>query len=362
MEDVYEWLMFVYAMLRIIANIWVASYMIYLFVKNLKEPYIDAIKLLQTSFVFLWFFSDIITILISIFDSNLLDNPIVTTLVILTDPYMFWYGFNQFAWLILIQHLITYRKFAQDKSYSEWRKSIRSKEIKLFTSSIIILSILMIIQICLYIMKTTLSEYNDLIKKIINIEGLIVNISFTIIEYTLYLKVTKTLEMWLNSYYKENKKSLRCRMLLNIWYFSIFNVLFIVNLLTPNSVNLMVTFNIVPPYKGALNIVYIFGILLTDIPVIIYAWINAKNIKFRDWIIIVMEGHRILKNFHGCSIFIWRNRLFKSKPNSTNIQEVEDDNSFSVSFNAGFEKDYDENSEYQRNYKLKFSINSEASK
>ena len=193
--------------------------------------------------------------------------------------------------------------------------------------------------------------------KLINIEGLILTISFTVSEYIIYLKVSKTLETWLHSYYTENKKYLRYRMLLNVWYFSIFSMLFIVNISTPSSVSLMVTFDITPPYKDAANIVYIFGILLTDIPSVIYAWINAKHIKFREWIIVVMEGHRIIKRFNGCSIFIKNLKTHKEENQHTDTSNDIDELLNSESFSADFPKDYDEDSGYQRAYKQKFVLN-----
>ena len=188
LENFYDWMMFVYGILRIVANSWVSYYALRLFIKNLREPYVDIIELLQTSFVFIWFFSDVITILISIFDNNLLNNPIVTVFVLITDPYMFWYGLNQFAWFILIQHLATYRMMADGKTYSECRKIIKSKEVKLFISMIIILTCLMLIQIFLYTLKTTNTIIDqDLAKKLVDLEGIAVTITFTISEYILYI-------------------------------------------------------------------------------------------------------------------------------------------------------------------------------
>ena len=257
LDNTYSWIMFVYAMIRIIANIWVSSYMIYLFVYNIRDYFVDILKLLQVTFTFFWFFSDIITILMAIFWPDLLNDPIVTVLVIITDPYIFLYGLNQFAWLILIQHLTIYRQMAEGKAYSEWKKIVRKKELFLFITVMIILTSLVLIQIGLYTIKSLQVKDDRLIKMIINIEGLSVNIGFTIIEFLLYRKVSKTLENWLHTYFIENKRNIKFRMILNIWYFSIFSLLFVVNIATPSSVNLMVTFNIVPPYVGAFNIVYI---------------------------------------------------------------------------------------------------------
>ena len=192
-ENAYEWMMFVYAILRIIANSLVASYMIHLFVKNLREQFVDIIKLLQTTFVFVWFFSDVLTILISIFNNSLLSNPIVTVFVLITDPYMFWYGLNQFAWLVLILHLSTYQMMIEGKSYSEWRNIIKRSEFKLFILMTIMLTLLLLVQILLYTLKTTKVIDQDFAKMIINIEGLIITFSFTLSEYILYIKVTSTL-------------------------------------------------------------------------------------------------------------------------------------------------------------------------
>ena len=80
---------------------------------------------------------------------------------------------------------------AEGKSYSEWRKIIRNKEIKLFILVTAILSTLMIVQIILYTLKTTKTIDEDFAKKLINIEGLFVSTSFAVSEYILYIKLIK---------------------------------------------------------------------------------------------------------------------------------------------------------------------------
>ena len=105
------------------------------------------------------------------------------------------------------------------------------------------------------------------------------------------------------------------------------------------------------------KITLIIGILLTDIPLVIYAWINTKYIKFKDWITTVLDGYRILRYFIGWSIFIRNFRSPKRSKLTPNNQEDEEDYSYSESFNVGIAKDYDETSEFMRNYKQKYAIN-----
>ena len=358
MTNFYDWMFLTYGMLRIVSDISATIYVVRLLVKNAKEQYVDVIKILQTSFVSLWFISDIFTILIPIFDSNLLDNSIVTVITIITDPFVLWYGLNQFAWLILVQHLVTYRKLAKGENYLKIRKIIKKKEIKLFISVMLFLTFLISIQITLHLLKTTNAIDQDLAKNIINFQGIILNIFFAISEYFLYLKTSKTLEKCLNFYYIKNKKKMRNRMLLNIWYFSIFSVLFILNILVPSNANLMISYNVNPPYDNALNIIFMLLILLTDIALFVYGWFNAKHLKFKDWLIIVMEGYRILHHFNGWSIFIIKWRYIKIENNQTDIVEEDNSSSLDESFNWNFVKDYDEDSGYQRAFKNKYILNS----
>ena len=358
MTNFYDWMFLTYGMLRIVSDILATIYVVRLLLKNVKEQYVDVIKILQTSLVSIWFISDIFTILIPIFDSNLLDNSIVTVITIITDPFVFWYGLNQFSWLILVQHLVTYRKLAEGENYLEIRKIIKKKEIKLFILVMLFLAFLMSIQIALHLLKTTNSIDQDLAKKIINFQGIILNISFAISELFLYLKTSKTLEKCLNFYYIKNKKKMRNRILLNVLYFSIFSVLIIINILVPSNANLMISYNVNPPYDNALNIVFILLVLLTDISVFVYGWFNAKHLKFKDWLIIVMEGYRILHHFNGCSIFIIKWRDIKIENNQTDIVEEDYNSSLYKSFNWNFVKDYDEDSRYQRVFKKKYILNS----
>ena len=67
------------------------------------------------------------------------------------------------------------------------------------------------------------------------------------------------------------------------------------------------------------KILYLLGWILTDIPGYSYVFLNTNNIKFKDWMIDVMMGYKIINYYGECSIFIKRSKKYVNTENNISI-------------------------------------------
>ena len=91
-----------------------------------------------------------------------------------------------------------------------------------------------------------------------------------------------------------------------------------------------------------------------NVGVFIYAIMNTKNIKFKNWIEDIMSGYKIEKNFHLASIFILKNRFYTEKQKLNLSSSETSENTINSSLYQSIEPDYEVTDEYMKYYKINF--------
>ena len=127
-----------------------------------------------------------------------------------------------------------------------------------------------------------------------------------------------------------HKKSIRLLMLFNIWYFLLMAILFVLIFAFSIQVWIMKKYGIESDDTDINKVIYLIWWVLTDIPGFSYAILNAKNIQFKDWIVDVMLGYKVINHYGTWSIFIKRsqNYIEKEENKRSLISESNADTSF----------------------------------
>ena len=225
LTDYISYLYFIYYLIKtsisfVVALIWIA-----IIIKNIKQKYVDVLKIIQSCILFIYFiWRCIFNPFIKALESKEWKD-IHEGLNQLTDTWFLYYSLNQFSLYILSQHLITYRKLNRGKSYEEWRTEIKNKEWRL-VCWIITLNVTIILSLaCLWFISSK-SEHSPIIRAISS-EIAFISLIIAISEYLSNRIVVKTLRSELNFYYNKKRNILNFLWFINIWWFLMW---FIVNL------------------------------------------------------------------------------------------------------------------------------------
>ena len=123
-------LYFVLFVALIFVNLGFVLWMGYRIVKEILEPAIDLLKVVQSALVMVWFANWIYGFIQYSWylSTNYMSAKIV--FVTLLSSLYFYYAVNWVAWYLLIYHVNTLKLLRDGKEYQEWRKKIRAAELK----------------------------------------------------------------------------------------------------------------------------------------------------------------------------------------------------------------------------------------
>ena len=317
----------------------------FLIFKELRSKFVDVLKLLQHIAILLWYLAAIIDIILH------LTTVVLSKFVYIIFLHFDWiiliyYAINQLSWYLLSIHLETYRQIAQDKSYKNWKAVVLRKEIVWFSLIILFYSFAIVWSVFLYLNSGT--ESNDskssrVYSTYYFIQLVVIEILFGLNEIRLYFKVTLTMKKTLNYYYLKTKNNLKRMAIVNtMFFFGVAWINIIYSIFNVNTIE-FTGYSIESGYKEVQSNIIIYLIFLyilnwlrtvefrvlflwaagsIHFMVLSYTYFNSKNIDFKEWILDVMLGYRIVNHYWECSLFIrWSIFYKESSRLSESVQD-----------------------------------------
>ena len=105
-------------------------------------------------------------------------------------------------------------------------------------------------------------------------------------------------------------------------------------------------------YTSLQRVLYFFVLLPLNWTAYLYAFLNTKSMKFKDWMIDIMNGYKILGKYNNASLFIFPNKWWARRFEKEDSIWASDSEWSSV--HSSIINEYDESSDYMRNYKRHF--------
>ena len=273
-----------------------------LIVKEIRSKFIDSLKIMQYLWVIIHFFANFIT---SIIESAENVNKFYIDLARdLFSFLMLYYILNQLAWYMLIVHLETYRLLAEDANYRDWKTIIKRNEWIFLILSIIVSTFWIGIRVLYDIFGIFSFQWTQLFITISLILRAIFEFLLAINEIYLFMKVKKVMSQNLNYYYNSYRNNLYALVIINVTYFllwSMHNILDAIFEIGDKSTR---------DNKEWTKILYLIVRVLTFTYLLAYIIINSRNIKFKDWMIDVLSGYKLLRYYNEWSIFIKASELY----------------------------------------------------
>ena len=159
----------------------------------------------------------------------------------------------------------------------------------------------------------------------------------------------------LNFYYLNHRKSISFLMIVNFFYFLISFVYSLIRSITHVNIQAIVGFNTDKSYSQTERILFLIILIFININLYIYALLNSKSVKFKDWMIDVMIGYRVIHEYWHWSIFILQNKVFKSRNSTLSYKSLPSlGKSTWMYYSSSIQFDIDDSDEYMRNYKKNF--------
>ena len=178
----------------------------------------------------------------------------------------------------------------------------------------------------------------------------------TIIELFLYVNLKKAMSNSLHFYYQKYKYSIRYLSLVNFWYligldlYNIFDILY----------TFIWAYYQTASWSQTVNDYFVSTLLILKFIqytlLLIYLAYHSHNIKFAEWMVDLMIGHKQINKYGECSIFIYRSDLFmrrKHEENSDVLPSI-NDNEDEI---EDIKIDYDDSNHYMKTFLAKIQNN-----
>ena len=152
-EDYVTYMYFIYAIMHITASIGVVIWMILLILKEIKENFIDVLRMNQYIFILLWFLHAIFEILWSFWYKHTDDLGITIIIEVFDGLMLYYYILNLLAWYLLMNKIIVLHKLRSGINYDVWRKQIKSVELKVLLYFVLFIILHMIYKVTYHLLS-----------------------------------------------------------------------------------------------------------------------------------------------------------------------------------------------------------------
>lgn len=102
------------------------------------------------------------------------------------------------------------------------------------------------------------------------------------------------MRLYLYFYYQKKGRIMIIMTIINVWYFMSNSMLNMFDVIHKTDGGKMTGFLDHKPYEDTLRIVNLIMLCLIFIPIFLYVYINAKHIEYKQWMIDVLYGYRLL--------------------------------------------------------------------
>ena len=144
---------FIYAIMYITASTGVVIWMILLIWREIKENFIDALRMIQYVFILLWFLHAIFEILWSFWYEHTDDLAIIIIIEVFEGLMLYYYILNLLVWYLLMNKIIVLRKLRSGIKYDVWRRQIKSVELKVLLYFVIFIFLHMIYKVAFHFLS-----------------------------------------------------------------------------------------------------------------------------------------------------------------------------------------------------------------
>ena len=115
-------------------------------------------------------------------------------------------------------------------------------------------------------------------------------------------------------------------MIINIFYFLTSFAYNFSRTVTKINVNQIINSKTRNNYAPATQIFYLIILIIVNANLYVYALLNSKSIRFKDWMIDVMAGYKVLNEFGRCSLFILHGRFYKTRKSTSSLNNLTSQN------------------------------------
>lgn len=315
---------FIYIQLYSVLSLALVIIFTYFIWKELKERIVDLLKILQYSAIVFWFSMCIVDNIVHLWFEKAYKYAYVILFQI--DWFiLIYYALNQFSWFVISLHLTWYKQMGSDANYSIWRNNLIRKE-RIWLLLLITCYILIITGSILPFVLSGKEPHQDPAKvfTIIYFLGLFaIELTLAITEILLYRRITAIMKVTLSYYYQKHRRQLKYLWTVNaIFLFSISTLNIVMTILQASSKQAIAGIIGWVSYETVDNwirIIYLLVIIVFDTFTIVYIILNTKQMKFKNWLMDIFLGYRMMSKLSQGSIFI---RKYSSKKEIENEAET----------------------------------------
>ena len=175
-------------------------------------------------------------------------------------------------------------------------------------------------------------------------------------ELKLYKQMKLTMKSYLNFYYLTHFKNIRVLKYINIWFYLTFGIIHLSIAIFDIQLDSIVKLNTIKEYNSTQKLWFIWLNIIFNIPLFLYVFFNTYNIKFKEWIFVVLWGYKISRYYCDCSIFIAK---ISHKSRSLSISQSDCLEGSSETHETSVNPDYEINDDYMQNFKSQYLSSSE---
>ena len=339
-----------------LASSWVVIWMALLLWRELREPFIDMLRIIQYAWCVIRFGIAVCTILLFIWYKHTNIFYIKLIIGIIENFGYIYYITNLFTWYLLIYHIKTLQELRDGANFSDWKSKIFLVENRTKIILILLSIILPLFQGIILILLHYFSSIQEFLSKIFAIEDLLFVFWFITFQIVILQKFSNIMKDNLNYYFKNNWKRLLFLFRLSMIYFITWFILFLVSIIF--NIDGGKLFGIKTPcYNEYIRIMFLFFYLFGNFMSFTYAFYNYKGVNFKYWIWDTFNGYKIPHHFKQSSIFIIKNRYYKHNSEDDDLLGTPDSFNPTISDLSSGKIDYEVNDNYMKNYKLNYLNN-----
>ena len=111
-------------------------------------------------------------------------------------------------------------------------------------------------------------------------------------------------------------------MIINIFYFLTSFIYNFSRTVTKINIKEIVSSSTKNSYTPETRVLFLIILIIVNSNLYIYALLNSKSIRFKDWMIDVMTGYKVLNEFGRCSLFILHGRFYKTRKSTSSLNNL----------------------------------------